>query len=83
VQFIYDHAMRVVEIHCVGYAKEDRPMLLAWQVRGGSKSRNPNPWRNFYLDQISEFLILEERSEAPRDGYAGGGSSMQKIIREI
>lgn len=83
IQFTYDDALRVVEIHSAGYTKENRPVVLAWQVRGGSKSKNPAPWRAFYLDQISDSLVLDEKSEAPREGYAGGGRSIHRIVHQL
>lgn len=83
VQFLYNGDVRVVEVHTVGYSKENKPLMRAWQVRGGSQSKNPTHWRIFHLDQIIEPQVLDEKSEAPRPQYARGDRSIHRIVCEI
>lgn len=83
VQFTYSNALRIVEVHSAGYSKDNRPVILGWQVSGGSKSGNPSPWRNFYLDEVSNGVVLDEKSQAPRQGYAGGGRAIDRIVAEL
>lgn len=65
----YGGVSRVVEVHAVGTTKEGKPIMRAWQVRGGSNSNNASPWRLFRLDRTWLFEIIDEKSEAPRAGY--------------
>lgn len=60
---------RVVEVHAIGTTADHKPIMRAWQVRGGSHSGSPYDWRHFQLDSSWQYAILDERSEAPRPGY--------------
>jgi hypothetical protein len=58
VRFIYQNRERIVEPHILG-VKNDRVALLSWQI-GGSSSRGSLPdWRLFYLDTLSDVMIME------------------------
>jgi hypothetical protein len=83
IAFRYNDAPRVVEVHTVGYTKSNKPVMRAWQVRGGSRSGNPTPWRMFDLDMIVDACVLDEKSEAPRPQYIRGDASIQRIICEV
>lgn len=79
----YDGFTRVVEVHAVGTTKDGNPVMRAWQVRGGSNSRNPDPWRLFRLDKTWHYSILDEASEAPRRGYKRGDPAISVIRCQV
>lgn len=82
VQFNYKGEVRIVEMHTVGYSRDSNPLCLGWQVRGGSRSNSPTPWRVFNLDEITDERLLDERSEAPRPGYARCDRAIHQILCE-
>jgi hypothetical protein len=57
--------------------------MLAWLVRGESNSGRFSPWRNFFLDEITHVEILEEISDAPREGYSRGNHAIDRVICEF
>lgn len=79
----YDGLTRVVEVHAVGQTAKGEPIMRAWQVRGGSRSGNPEPWRIFRLDRTWQYAVLDERSEAPRSGYKRGDRAIAVIRCQI
>jgi hypothetical protein len=83
MQFRYSGTIRVVEVHAAGYSKENKPIIRAWQVRGGSKSGNLTPWRTFNSDQIFDPQLLDEKSDAPRPGYVRGDQAIHRISCEL
>lgn len=83
IRFQYSGQERVAEVHTVGFSKKNAPIMRAWQVRGGSQSGNPTSWRVFNLDEVRDVQVLEEKSEAPRQGYRRGDSSVDRIVCEL
>jgi hypothetical protein len=83
VQFRYSGKDRVVEVHAAGYTREGKPIMRAWQVRGGSEGGDPSGWKLFRLDEISSVEFLEEKSKAPRNGYKRGDPAIDKLVCEI
>jgi predicted DNA-binding transcriptional regulator YafY len=79
----YGGHTRVVEVHAVGTTDDGNPVMRAWQVSGGSRSRNPDPWRLFRLDRTWQYAILDEASEAPRRGYKRGDSHIARIRCQV
>ena len=78
-----DGLTRVVEVHTVGTSDDGNPIMRAWQVRGGSRSNNPSPWRLFRLDRAWQYAILDEQSEAPRVGYKRGDGNISLIRCQV
>lgn len=83
LQFTYDGLPRVVEAHAAGVGSDGRPLMRAWQLRGGSRSSDPTGWRLFHVARIGDARLLEERSEAPRPGYVRGDPAIKRIICEV
>jgi len=79
----YGGFTRIVEVHAVGTTDDGNPVMRAWQVSGGSRSRNPEPWRLFRLDRTWQYAILDEASEAPRSGYKRGDRHIARIRCQI
>ena len=42
LQIQYDGYTRDVEVHAVGFTKDDNPVMRVWQVAGGSASNEPS-----------------------------------------
>lgn len=83
IEFKYSGRDRVIEVHAVGYTHDEKPIMRAWQVRGGSSSGDSAGWKLFHLDEISTGELLDEKSEAPRPGYRKGDPAMARIECEI
>jgi hypothetical protein len=79
----YDGFVRVVEVHAVGYTKDDNAIMRVWQVRGGSVSGERMGWKLMRSDEAFSAVIIDEPSQAPRDGYKRGDKAMIRIGREI
>ena len=82
IQFQYSGKDRVVEVHAVGYTRDDNAIMRAWQVRGSSASE-PSGWKLFRLDEIASARVLDEASEAPRSGYKKGDPALHRIVCEV
>lgn len=79
----YSGRARVIEVHTVGYTRDDEPTMRAWQVRGGSAGGDSSGWKLFRLNEISSAKILDEKSEAPRVGYKRGDPAIQRIVCQV
>jgi|SRR6185437_11139893 len=79
----YSGRERVVEIHAVGYTREEQPIMRVWQVRGGSAGGDSSGWKLLRLDEITSAKLWDEKSEAPRPGYRKGDPAISKIVCEV
>lgn len=79
----YDGYVRVVEIHAVGFSRNDDPLMRVWQVRGGSAGGEPTGWKLLRVNEALGVQILDERSEAPRSGYRRNDSAMTRIACQL
>jgi hypothetical protein len=64
--FLYDGFERVVEPHVLG-TKAGHQRILAYQVRGGSRSGGVPDWRYFDLDRVRSLKLLADGFAGPRD----------------
>jgi hypothetical protein len=83
LEVAYSGRTRVIEVHAVGYTRDDEGIMRVWQVRGGSAGGGSTGWKLFRLDEIASAKILDEKSEAPRTGYRKGDPAIAKLVCEI
>jgi hypothetical protein len=83
LQLNYKGHVRTLEVHSVGVATKGHPAILAFQVEGGSNSTEQQGWKFLNLDEATSVTILDEASEAPRNGYRGGVRGMIEIFAQV
>ena len=59
VEFNYQNFIRIAEPHAYG-SMGGVDQLLAYQIRGGSRSRNLPKWASVPLSQMTDFSVLDE-----------------------
>ena len=59
VEFSYQSFIRIAEPHAHG-SIGGVDQLLAYQIRGGSRSRNLPKWASLPLSQMTDFRVLDE-----------------------
>jgi len=79
----YDGYVRLVEVHAVGFTKEDNAVMRVWQVSGGSVSNDPVGWKLLRLDEAKEAVVTHQKSLAPRPGYKPGDLVMQQMTCQL
>jgi hypothetical protein len=65
IQFTYQGVQRIAEPHDYGVSR-DRIKLLAFQVRGQSKSPLPD-WRLFDVARMERLVVLDETFRGSRE----------------
>jgi hypothetical protein len=73
----YHGSFRLLEVHVVGQTKEGIALIRAWQIKGPGD--DPEGWRSFHANEISEVLIQDEESKAPRLGYNSSDPAITEI----
>ncbi|RWE85529.1 MAG: hypothetical protein E5W28_01255 [Mesorhizobium sp.] len=76
----YDGYFRAVEVHAVGFTKDGNAVMRVWQVRGGSASNERVGWKLLRFDEAVNFGLLEEPSQAPRQGYNRNDPIMTQFV---
>jgi len=79
LQLRYDGYTRDVEVHAVGFTKENNAVMRVWQVGGGSVSNEPIGWKMLRLDEATGYFITNQESLAPRSGYKRGDKAISVI----
>lgn len=74
---------RVVEVHALGITKDGNPIVKAWQLSGGSNGNGPSAWKHFRLDRASHISLLDQESDAPREGYAPNDRAIDLILTQV
>ncbi|MFA6962167.1 MAG: WYL domain-containing protein [Opitutaceae bacterium] len=85
VIFTYHGFARTVEPHALGKGTAGKPVLLAWQTDGGSKTEPPPGWRVFLLADIKELTVgTATFAKARPDFHAQkGGRGLKSVESEI
>lgn len=78
----YEGWSRTVEVHAVGYTKENNAIMRVWQAHGGSNS-GAKGWKLLRLDEVLTAHICPEHSNAPRQGYKRGDRAMSRIVCQL
>jgi hypothetical protein len=79
LQLRYDGYTRDVEVHAVGFTKENNAVMRVWQTAGGSVSNEPIGWKMLRLDEAAGAFVTKQKSLAPRYGYKPGDKAMGVI----
>ena len=79
----YDGFVRAVEVHAVGFTKDDNAVMLVWQISGGSSGNESVGWKMLRLDEASSAFITTTKSQAPRIGYKPGSDAMKIISCQL
>jgi hypothetical protein len=83
VMFEYGDLIRVVEPHRFGVNSAGRPMLSGWLRAGYSRSDPAGGWRNYLLDEITAFQVLDAPFAGSRPGYAAHDARMREVFCEL
>jgi hypothetical protein len=83
VRFYYDGHERIVEPHLVGEKTSGSIALSAWQVGGYSESNSYPLWRNYILNEITNFSHTGATFSGSRPGYNPNDKTMSRIICRI
>lgn len=83
VMFEYGDLIRVVEPHRFGVNSAGHPMLSGWLRAGYSRSDPAGGWRNYLLDEISAFQLLDAPFAGTRPGYAAHDVRMREVFCEL
>jgi hypothetical protein len=83
LRLTYDGYIRDVEVHAVGFTKDDNAIMRVWQVAGGSASNEPVGWKLLRLDEATGAVVTHQRSLAPRPGYNPGDPVIISITCQL
>jgi len=83
MEILYDDFQRQVEVHAVGYSRENNPLVRAYQINGGSRSGEDIGWKLLRADRFQMVSLNAHASGAPRIGYKRGDKAMGRIICEL
>jgi hypothetical protein len=83
VMFEYGDLIRVVEPHRFGVNSAGHPMLSGWLRAGYSRSDPAGGWRNYLLEEITAFQVLDAPFAGSRPGYAAHDARMRDVFCEL
>jgi hypothetical protein len=83
VMFEYGDLIRVVEPHRFGVNSVGHPMLSGWLRAGYSRSDPAGGWRNYLLDDIRAFQVLDAPFAGTRPGYSAHDARMREVFCEL
>ena len=74
---------RAVEVQPIGKSESGKTLIRIWQTCGVGQSKQSVGWKLLSLDGSSDLAIVDEASEAPRNGYKTGDRAMAEIVAEL
>ena len=81
--FEYGDLIRVVEPHRFGVNSAGHPMLSGWLRAGYSRSDPAGGWRNYLLNDIAAFQILDAPFAGTRPGYTAHDARMREVFCQL
>lgn len=83
LRFVYNDRQREVAPFLLGYKNNDELVLVAWQTKGSSESKDKPMWRNFRVDQMTRMELMQEGFVPVREGYNREDKTMKRIVTRI
>jgi WYL domain len=80
VEFAYEGYRRTVEPYLLGIHEAGEPLLLGYQVAGGSQSGEIPGWRTFVTTAIGNVDVLDRSFAGPRADWNPFGHAMLEIF---
>ena len=80
---VYDGFARLVEVHEVGQTSGNAAAMLVWQVDGGSRSRESTGWKLLHLEDVTDAVLSDIPSQAPRPDYNLAGTKLRKVTFHV
>ena len=84
VRLVYgsDLTLRLVLPHAVGVGASGNPLLLAWQVGGGSRT-TPTGWKHFALGKVRGFEVSDTTFRGVAPGYDPENTVLAKVWKAL
>ena len=67
LEFNYEDGTRIVEPYCFGESSKGNKVLRAFQIKGHSKSGNPQGWKLFNVSKMENVAINQEHFSLGHD----------------
>ena len=83
LRLVYDGHTREVEPHTYGVTRKGRRALVAYQVRGGSRSGEYMGWKTFHEDEMRNVSMMDDAFVGPRDGYRRDDPAFASIFAQL
>lgn len=83
LSFMYDGYRRTVEPHTYGTNMQGHLALRAYQVAGGSESRQHLGWKLFHVNDMRGVTVQPQTFVNPRPGYKRGDKAFAKIMAQL
>jgi len=83
LSFIYDGYRRTVEPHTYGTDMQGHSALRAYQVAGGSESRQYVGWKLFHSNKMQGVTVQLQTFSGPRPGYKRGDKAFASILAQL
>jgi hypothetical protein len=80
VRLRYQGLERIVEPYLLGIHEAGEPLLVAFQLAGGSESGGVPGWRNFISTAIEDVQLTGERFEGARSDLNAAAHPMLEIF---
>lgn len=83
LSFMYDGFSRTVEPHTYGLDTKGHMAHRAYQVGGGSDSREYVGWKLFHVHEMLGISVLPQIFVDPRPGYKRGDKAFTSIKAQL
>jgi len=80
LRLTYNWGYREVEPHCYGVNDNGHELLRCYQTSGDSKSNEPQGWKIFRVDEITQIAATQTSFAGPRPDYRPGDKAMTRQI---